>query len=258
MRRKEFFTTAAAGLTAAAAADGAANESEGPVHIVSLSFDDGFRKSFTRTAEIYEKFGLSACFNIVASGSDPDTEFSDSYATKHPIGGWELWNELADRGHEIMPHGWRHAHLPDMPLTEAQGLVRRCLDRFSEKLRGFDAKKSVFNFPYNQSSPELEAWLPEVVLAFRTSGGGINALPGKDTVKITTEGYGPDNSEEHLDRRLAEFTAGPSGWFVYNLHGLDEEGWGPIRASYLEKLLARPLDQPTVRMVPVGRVLMQS
>ena len=28
----------------------------GKLHIISLSFDDGFKKSFLRTAEIYEKF----------------------------------------------------------------------------------------------------------------------------------------------------------------------------------------------------------
>ncbi|MFC1544935.1 polysaccharide deacetylase family protein [Gemmatimonadota bacterium] len=258
MQRRDFISSAGATLAAAAAPLGAAPEGEHRVHIVSLSFDDGFAKSFARTAEIYEKFGLSACLNIVASGSDPDTEFSDSYAVRHPIGGWELWNELAGRGHEIMPHGWQHAHLPDLPLSEAQALIKRCLDRFGERLRGFDATKSVFNFPYNQSSPELEAWLPEVVMALRTTGGGINPLPDAKTVKITTEGFGPGNSEEHLDRRLKEFVAGPSGWFVYNLHGLDDEGWGPIRATYLESLLGRLLDQPTVRIVPTGRGILQS
>lgn len=260
MKRKEFIVSAAAGIAAAGSPLNAAagSKSKDNVHIVSLSFDDGFAKSHLRTAEIYEQFGLSGCFNIVASASDPDTEFSDSYASIHPMGDWDLWNELQDRGHEIMPHGWKHAYLPDIPLEEAQGLISRCLERFSEKLRGFDPARSVFNFPYNYSSPEIEAWLPEVVKAFRTSGGGINPLPTKNTVKITTEGHGPDNSEAHLDSRLEEFISGPSGWFVYNLHGLEEEGWGPIRAVYLEKLLARLIKEPTVRIVPTGRVLMQA
>ncbi len=29
-------------------------------HIITLSFDDGFKKSFTRTAAIYEEYKLSA------------------------------------------------------------------------------------------------------------------------------------------------------------------------------------------------------
>lgn len=41
---------------------------EKPAHIVTLSFDDGFRKSSIRTAEIYEKYKLSACINVIATG----------------------------------------------------------------------------------------------------------------------------------------------------------------------------------------------
>jgi hypothetical protein len=157
-----------------------------------------------------------------------------------------------------MPHGYKHAHLPDLPLEEARGLVLRCLDDFSREMRGFDPKRCVFNFPYNYSSPELEEWLPTVVKAYRAGGGGYNPLPTRNTVKITTEGHGPDNCEGHLDSRLKEFLAGPGGWFVYNLHGLDEEGWGPIRATYLDRLLERMVAEPTVRVVPVGRALMQA
>jgi len=44
----------------------------GKPHVVTLSFDDGFKKSFLRTAEIYEKHKLSACLNIVTAGLPED------------------------------------------------------------------------------------------------------------------------------------------------------------------------------------------
>ncbi|MBK8504816.1 MAG: hypothetical protein IPL46_22965 [Saprospiraceae bacterium] len=40
-------------------------------HILTLSFDDGFKKSFYRLAEIHEEYGLKACLNIIASGHLP-------------------------------------------------------------------------------------------------------------------------------------------------------------------------------------------
>ena len=40
-------------------------------HILSFSFDDGFKKSFYRAAEIHENYGLKACFNVIASGTLP-------------------------------------------------------------------------------------------------------------------------------------------------------------------------------------------
>src|SRR6188474_3453608 len=72
-------------------------------HLITLSFDDGFKKSFTRTAEIYEKHKLAACLNVIADGI-PDEE----WINKWPLGDFTLWNELKRRGHEIMPHGYRH------------------------------------------------------------------------------------------------------------------------------------------------------
>ena len=166
-------------------------------------------------------------------------------------------NELQDRGHEIMPHGYSHEHLAALPPAEAKDRIRRCLDVFSKELRGFDAKKAVFNFPYNQSSPELERWLPSVVMAFRTTGGILNPLPTADTVKITTGGFGPGNGEAYVDRSVEKLLAQPGGWMVYNTHGLDDEGWGPIGYDYLERLLGRLTAIDSVRIVPTARVLMQ-
>ena len=42
---------------------------------------------------------------------------------------------------------------------------------------------------------------------------------------------------------------------IFNTHGLDDEGWGPIRASYLERLLERLLAVDTVEFLPVGKAL---
>ena len=52
----------------------------------------------------------------------------------------------------------------------------------------------MFNFPYNQSSPELEAWLASQFVAFRTSGGILNPLPVRSAVKTTTGGRGYDQA----------------------------------------------------------------
>jgi peptidoglycan/xylan/chitin deacetylase (PgdA/CDA1 family) len=230
----------------------------GKLHIVSLSFDDGFRKSFVRTAEIYEKFGLSACFNVIASAHMPGNLVRDDYMTQEGFGDFGVWNELQDRGHEVMMHGYQHAHKSKMPFEKGRQLILRCIDTFSKELRGFDPKKAVFNFPYNESTPELEAWLPSVVMAFRTRGGMINAVPGPKTVKVTTGGWGPDNAEKHIDDTIEKLLGQPQGWMVYNVHGLENEGWGPIRAIYLEKLLARLREIDSVRIVPTGRALLQA
>ncbi|MFB3881217.1 MAG: hypothetical protein ACE149_08130 [Armatimonadota bacterium] len=221
------------------------------MHIVTLSFDDGFRLSNLKIAEIYERFGLKGCMNVLAAPRDLVTE---QYEWGLDRGDFPLWNELQARGHEIMPHGYNHANKREIGFQRAKDSIVRCLDIFAEKLDGFDAKRAVFNFPYNQSTHEIEAWLPSVVRAFRTGGGGLNPLPSPTTVRLTTTGFGPGNCEEHLDREIEKLLSQPEGWLVYNTHGLDEEGWGPIRASYLEKLLPRLLEKG-VEVLPAGVAL---
>ena len=230
----------------------------GKLHIISWSFDDGFKKSFLRTAEIYEKCGLSACFNIVASAHLPGNLVRDKYMPQSSFGDFGVWNELQDRGHEIMIHGYQHALLSRLPLEEAKGLVLKSLDLFSRELRGFDPTKAVFNFPYNSSSPALEEWLPSVVMAFRTRGDSLNPIPGPNTRKITTGSFGPGNAEKDVDETVEKLLVHPKGWMVYNLHGLDDEGWGPVRPAYLENLLGRLTRMESVRILPTGRALMQA
>jgi len=219
-------------------------------HIITLSFDDGFKKSFTRTAEIYAKYKLSACLNIVAAGLP-----EDAYIKKSPLGDFALWNELKRQGHEVMPHGYRHENLQKLSPDEGRELIRRCLGVFSEKLAGFDPKHAIFNFPYNASTPELERWLPTQVRAFRTGGGAINPRPHPGQVKLTCTSFGPGNGEAAIDREIENLLARESGWLVFNTHGLDEEGWGPIRATYLERLLERLLALESVEILPAGRAL---
>jgi len=221
------------------------------VHIVTLSFDDGFRKSNVKVAEIYERFGLSACMNVLAAPEELVAE-QEEWGTDRAD--FELWNELQAQGHEIMPHGYSHANKREIGFEKAKASIVRCLEVFTQKLDGFDPAEAVFNFPYNQSTPELEEWLPTVVRAFRTSGGGINPLPHPGTVKLTTTGAGPGNCEWHLTEEIELLMSQPEGWLVYNTHGLDEEGWGPIRASYLEQLLGQLVGKG-VEVLPAGVAL---
>lgn len=243
--RRELLVAAAAAAGSALAADIPSSRPALKRHLVTLSFDDGFRKSFLRTAEIYEKRGLRACLNVVADGLP-----EDAYIKKSPIGDFELWNEMKKRGHEIMPHGLRHENLAKLPLEAAQELVRRCLGMFADKLEGFDAKQAVFNFPYNASTAELEKWMASQVRAFRTGGGAINALPQKGRARLTCTSFGPGNCEQAIDREIERLLARESGWLIFNTHGLDDEGWGPLRARAFASILL--YQRPRPRLLRTG------
>jgi peptidoglycan/xylan/chitin deacetylase (PgdA/CDA1 family) len=226
---------------------------DGSTHVVTLTFDDGFEQSSRKTAEIFERFGLSASLNVIARGhlDEPD----EGWHKRWLKGDFVLWNELQARGHEIMPHGHEHANKAQLPFDESKRLIEACLDVFTNELDGFDAARAVFAFPYNASTPELEAWLPEVVRAFRAKGDPIMPLPRPAQRKVLCTGFGPEPCDEHLEGCVDELLARPSGWLCYNAHGLDDEGWGPLSVGTLERLLERLVQRDGTRVLPVGAAL---
>lgn len=256
--RREFIKTLSTGALVVPGIMSCITDNEEITHIVSISFDDGFQKSFLKTADIYEKYGLSACFNVIASGHLDDFTPPDEYILPEITGGFELWNDLKDRGHEVMPHGFRHADLAKLPIENAKSLVNECLAYFSDHLKDFDSSRSVFNFPFNSSSEELESWLNDKVMAYRTSGGAINPLPHRQMKKLTCISYGPENIDDYFEEQLRIFLAEPHGWFIFNAHGLDGEGWGPMSSAYLDELLDRLSGLKHVKVSPVGQALLDT
>ena len=223
-------------------------------HFVTLSFDDGFKKSSIKTAEIFEKYKLSACINVIATGHHKDFVLPNEYH-RWPNGDFVLWNELQDRGHEIMMHGYKHQNKQEMSFEQGKDSILRCIDVFSKELKGFEAKKSVFNFPFNATTPELEKWLPTQVLAYRSGGPAINPVPHKGQAKLTCTTGGPENIDKHLESEVNALLEQESGWLIYNTHGIDEESYGPVSSYYLEKLLDRLVAIESVEVIPAGRAL---
>jgi hypothetical protein len=222
------------------------------VHIVTLSFDDGFERSSIRTAEIFERHGLVVELNVVAGGHLGKS--ADRWHHGWRKGDFDLWNELKARGHHVMPHGLEHVNKAEVPHAEATRLIEACLDVFRAELAGFEASAASFAFPYNRSTPDLEAWLRTRVRAFRTGGDPVMPPPCSNQQRVTCAGFGPGRCDDHLMEMIDSFLAGEPGWLCYNLHGLDDEGWGPVGSDTLERLLER-LVAHDVPVLPITAAL---
>src|ERR1041385_72906 len=98
------------------------------MHLLTLSWDDGLLRSTLKTAEIFERYGLRAEFNVVAASSLDQNEST--------TGDFGLWNELQARGHVIQPHGYNHTNKASVPFAQAHDLIVRCLERFAAELSG--------------------------------------------------------------------------------------------------------------------------
>jgi len=202
---------------------------------VGFVFDDGFRASCLEVARLFEARQLRANFAVLA---EPDTFMPDPEK-----GDFSLWNELQARGHVIHPHGYDHTDLSSIPFRDATAKIDACMSCFAEKLRGFDATKCIYHTTYNRTTPEIDSYLLSRVLAIRTMGplglpgSGFNDFAQLNTRKLGCSWHGPEPCDEHLWEGLLRAEQHQPTLFLYMLHGLNNEGWGPVRARTLERVL---------------------
>jgi len=256
MKRRSFVKTTMMGSLAFGLGGYAGKEK---THILTLSFDDGFKKSFYKIADIHEEYGLRACLNVIASGHLTSFNAPNSFH-KDIRGDFDDWNKLHKRGHEVMPHSWDHSDLTKMPLEQAREDISRCLDYFGDHLEGFETKAAVYNFAYNYSTPDLEKFALSKVRAVRTQGDTpVNPIPQSNVpVRLGCWSFGPDNADKWVDDQVNKFLATTGGWLILNLHGLDNEGWGPVTSNYLADLLKRLVNVGNLEILPAGEVLKRS
>ena len=226
-------------------------------HILTLSFDDGFKKSFYKVADIYESHGLSACFNVIASGHLPEFQAVGQWILPELMGNFDDWNNLKSRGHEVMPHSWKHLNLTEQPLEEAQALIIKCLEYFETHLDHYRSSAAVFNFPFNASTPELETFAMSKVLAIRSHGdSAVASIPkAQNTYRQACWSKGPENIDHWVEEMVNTFLESEGGWMILNTHGLDQEGWGPMSTSCLRNLLAKLVKIDKLEIMPTGVVL---
>lgn len=233
----------------------------GKTHILTLSFDDGFKKSFYRIAEIHENYGLQACLNVIATGHFKSFNTEPQWIPQSILGDFDDWNKLKGRGHEIMPHTWEHLNLTEIPLEQAKANIDKCLDYFEKNLEGYKASEAVYNFAYNASNTELEDYALKRTKAVRTGGWlvlnntMVNLEPSNEPSRLGCWGHGPDFCDDYIEAEVNKFLESEGGWLILNLHGLDKEGWGPVSTQYLDKALAKWSKVSHLDILPTGEVL---
>ncbi|MBB6431706.1 polysaccharide deacetylase family protein [Algisphaera agarilytica] len=201
---------------------------------VSFIFDDGFEQSCLRVAELFETRGLHATFAVMAK--------PEGFLDEFPKGDFELWNQFQARGHGIHPHGLDHSDLAAIPYSEATAKIDECLAYFAEHLDGFSAADTPYHLTYNRSTPEVEQYLLQRVAAIRTCGDGqptdgLNDDQAIDRRSFTSAWHGPEPCDDHLLATLKNAEDSDAPLLLYMLHGLDQEGWGPISDNGLQRAL---------------------
>lgn len=196
--------------------------------------------------------GLRATFAVLVDHSDfmPDI----------PKGDFAMWNDLQQRGHVVHPHGYDHADLSKLSLDEAKLKIERCLDYFREHLRGFSVRDAIYFLTYNRSTPELDEYLLSKVSAIRTTGpeglvgSGMNTQADLEKRVINCAWHGPGRCDDHLMDTLRQAEAKQPALMNYMMHGLDDEGWGPVGEKTLSEALQKIISSDSLHYTSLRKL----
>jgi peptidoglycan/xylan/chitin deacetylase (PgdA/CDA1 family) len=204
---------------------------------VTFSIDDGFWKSAEKYMVLFDQYEMKGTFHLVTDWIEPmQSEIGDSYNQDVSHGTWDDWKTVVSAGHEIASHSRTHPALPKIPKEEAEREIVESQQIIQTNLNINETLS--FGYPYNQSSPEIRELVSKHYIAARegTRTGEINQPDLIDFSAIRSWWPLSHTTLDEIIQKIEEAKQ-MNGWLVIGLHGIDDEGWHPIKYEKLEKVL---------------------
>lgn len=219
---------------------------------VSFCFDDGFARSAQTIRKVFEDRGAAACFAVL---TEPEHSVDPNMAGV-PIADWSFWQDTAAAGHEIGLHGRAHEHLGKLRFDEARASIDAAVDAFDRYAPSQPASEPVFHLPYLSAPDDVIEYVRQRYGTVRmgSAAGQNTAAAVVATSRLNCLTFGPVNVDQRLRDCLETHVAAGSEWLVVVLHGLDDEGWGPISLDGLTNCLDYLLTAG-VEIIPPGQQL---
>jgi len=149
---------------------------------ISYTFDDGLRDQYTVAVPMLNEVGLKGTFFVIPNSTPETLEDAEKNDAKKRAWGGVTWSELkemAGQGHEIASHTWSHPNLEKLPPEELDAQFSKAYDAIKTHI---GQPPLTLAFPFNASTPEIEATALKYYVAYRdyqtgTSGGStVEAL----------------------------------------------------------------------------------
>lgn len=202
-------------------------------YAVTFSIDDGFWHSCKAMAAVFAPHRIRATFNLVTHWVAPMQveTIDDVYNQNRYHGSWPEWKTLLEAGHEIGCHTATHPALP----TRTPDEIRWELDASRETLLEHLPLQEplTFAYPYNQTSPEVDAEVRKRFLSARVGGEPLNHPEDLNLYAVQSWWPYRDTALEEILARIDEARE-KEAWLVLGLHGVGDEGWHPIPIDKLE------------------------
>ena len=205
------------------AAIGPARWLDGADAAVSFTWDDNLA-SQRDIATIFNEYGWRSTFVVNPGQKETWEPLKDGYAA------------MSREGHEIGNHTYRHGRLIRMKPDRLASEIVQAAEAI-EKLTG--RYPVSFVHPYNATNEDVDRVVFQHKLVAR-----ISSPYGMDGRVIHNDPGSLPSFQRSLDRVATPGTADSGGWLIVGAHGMDGDGFRPIKEGQLRAILdhlkARP------------------
>lgn len=187
---------------------------------ISYTFDDGTSKQFSVAIPIFNELNFDATLFTV-TGWSPD---------------WTTLQNAASEGHEIASHTVHHQDLSERSAEYQDNELKDSQNTINSEISG----QGCITLAYPFCVPAIDTICSKYYIAARHCQGYIESSTPTDFLNISSVSCGNQGSVKtarHFKNKANNAFAS-SGWCVYLLHGVDDDGgYSPLSSDTLRKSL---------------------
>ncbi|MFH1360465.1 MAG: polysaccharide deacetylase family protein [Candidatus Omnitrophota bacterium] len=194
---------------------------------VTFSFDDGARIVYEQALPLFEKYGFMVTIPINPGYIPQETE-------GHRVwGGWELWKNASERGHEIANHAMNHADLTRIDAAAIEKEINGGYDAIKEKI---GMPPFSFVFPYDKYNNESMQIAQQRHGAIR-----VHDFLTRVYENVLVVSYGGERFSVQTAQKIIDLAIRGRIWLIAQCHsivGNVKRTYKPVTQEFLEKHLA--------------------
>jgi peptidoglycan/xylan/chitin deacetylase (PgdA/CDA1 family) len=222
---------------------------------ISITFDDGFKRSADIAAPILKRFGFLATFYIVTGWVEPArAAIREVFNVDRPHGSWDFWRKISNVGHEVGSHSFSHLNARGKLATLFPWLVARQISKsFDDLEREITQVGYTMAMPWNAASRVSDFFVRRWFAGCRLGSSDVQYNDLSNLSRYALKSWAPSNSHTWADYVAAIDGLPDGGWLILQYHSFGDEGYDPVSPELFDQLCqfiaSRGIPVQTVREV---------
>ena len=187
---------------------------------ITYTFDDNCANQYAIAIPMFNEFGFVGTFFPVINWSP----------------NWSNFQAAAEAGHEIGSHSVSHPNFGDLSASQQDAELRNSQQTINNNISG----QSCLTIAYPYCVPSIDTLTSKYYIAARHCQGYTEKTTPDDFLNISSTICGDQGSVRTLQnfKNRAATAAASSGWNVYLIHGIDNDGgYSPLSSTVLRQSL---------------------